>query len=129
MTTPHVLVLDDRLLNQKLFARYLGSQGLRVSVASSVAEAESVLVNDRPALVLLEVYLRHDDGLAFVQRARAQGGPPMVAVTARAHPAARDEALAAGCVGYLSQPVELRALLALTQACLPYAVRSGGDAW
>lgn len=109
-----VLVVEDNPLNRKLLVRLLEAKGYRVAQAASTREAEARLgAGEPPALVLMDVSLPGEDGLALVRRMRAgaHARVPVIAVTAHAMPGDRERALAAGCEDYVTKPVELADLL------------------
>lgn len=116
----HVLVIEDNLVNQKLVMKYLSAKGYRVVGAGTTEEADAAFVADKPGLVLVDVSLPGEDGLSWVRRIRGSGGEavPMVALTAHALPADRERCLAAGCEEFVTKPVELKALLRLTEKYL-----------
>jgi CheY-like chemotaxis protein len=112
-----LLIVEDNPLNQKLLARYLAALGYEVLVAASTAEADLLVAQAPPALVLLDVSLPGEDGLTWLRRRRASGDTwPAVAVTAHALIGDRETALAAGCIGYLAKPISLKALRAMVEA-------------
>lgn len=120
MSAKNVLVIEDNAVNLKLLVRYLTAKGYKVVPASNTQEADAVLSGDKPGLALVDVSLPGEDGLAWVRRIRAGGEAslPMIALTAHALPADRDRALAAGCQEFLTKPINLKELLALTEKYL-----------
>lgn len=114
-----LLVLDDRRVNQKLLSRYLSGRGFEVLTAGSVEEAQAVMAQAPVEAVLAEVFLPGQDALAFVQALKAAGGPRVIAVSSHVLPEQRAEALAAGCVAFIPQPVELAELLRVVHHHLP----------
>ena len=117
MSGKNVLVIEDNAVNLKLLVRYLSAKGYKVVPAFNTQEADAALSSDRPGLALVDVSLPGEDGLAWVRRIRAAGEAslPMIALTAHALPADRDRALAAGCQEFLTKPINLKELLALTE--------------
>jgi CheY-like chemotaxis protein len=116
----HVLVIEDNPVNQKLVVRYLTAKGYRVVGAATTREADTAFGTERPGLVLVDVSLPGEDGLAWVRRTRqtADGDVPMVALTAHALPSDRVRALEAGCQEFITKPVELKRLLEVTRKYL-----------
>lgn len=127
MSDRHVLLIEDNPVNQKLVTRYLTAKGYRVEGASNTAEADAGLAGG-PGLVLVDVSLPGEDGLAWVERARQAGATmPMVALTAHVLPADRDRAIASGCQEFLTKPIELKRLVMLVERYLgPPSPRAPG---
>jgi len=113
MSSGRVLVVDDHPANTKLVTFVLQARGLQVVTAASAEEAMTVLQNEMPSLILMDVQLPGTDGLELTRNLRADpkyASLPIVAVTAYAM--ARDEqaAYAAGCNAFVSKPIDTRAL-------------------
>jgi len=69
------------------------------------------LKSRRPDLILMDVQLPGMDGLTFASSLRSipeAAGVPVVALTSHAMRGDRERAIAAGCVGYLSKPIDVR---------------------
>ena len=76
---------------------------------------------DPPDVVLMDLGLPGIDGWETTRRLRADprtARVPVVAVSAHAHPADREKALAAGCADFETKPVNLLVLLAKLEAVL-----------
>lgn len=104
---PIVLVVDDNALNIRLVQATLQSQGYTVLAAGSVPEAEDLLRQSLPDLILLDVQLPGVDGLTFARQLKAAPDRqeiPIIAVTALAMPGDEARAREAGCDGYISKP-------------------------
>lgn len=123
-----VLIVEDNALNQKLLVRFLRARGFELQTAATTAEAEASLRRAPAALILMDVSLPGEDGLSFVRRLR-QGAilgceqVPVVAITAHALITDREAALAAGCQGHLTKPVDLRQVEAVVREHLAREVR------
>lgn len=120
MSAQTILVLDDNPENLKLVLHYLRAKGFAVQGVSSTAEADAAVATSRPDLVLVDIALPHEDGLRWVQRVRGLRHAPahFVALTAQTDPEVRQRAREAGCEGFLTKPVPLKALLAMVESCL-----------
>lgn len=116
-----MLVVEDNPANLRLVQALLDRAGYRSVAAGSLAEAHQRLAESQPDLVLLDIQLPDGDGLSLVRQLRAgqaAGGVPVVAVTAYAMPGDRERALAAGCAGYLTKPLDTRAFAGQVAAVL-----------
>jgi CheY-like chemotaxis protein len=112
-TSPRILVVDDNEAGQLLVCSVLQLHGFRVDSAGSAAEVLERLSGSRPDLILMDVQLPGQDGLSLTRQLKADPATaaiPIVALTAHAMPGDRDLALAAGCVGYISKPIDTRTL-------------------
>lgn len=113
MAGERVLVVDDNGANARLAAFVLRKAGYEVVTADSAASARAELAQRLPDLVLMDLQLPGTDGLTFTRELRAAPathGLPIVAVTAYAMRGDEERALAAGCDGYLSKPIDTRTL-------------------
>ncbi len=108
-----ILVIEDNPANQLLVQTILEQAGYGVEVTASAADALSILERRRPDLILMDVQLPGQDGLALTRQLKADpttAAIPVAALTAHAMAGVRELALAAGCVGYISKPIDTRAL-------------------
>jgi CheY-like chemotaxis protein len=106
-----ILMVDDNPGNMKLLSFILGKQGYDVRVAGDAEQALSVLKEFRPRLILMDVQLPGMDGLELTRRLKADpayGDVVIIAVTASAMKGDEQEALAAGCDGYITKPIDTR---------------------
>jgi CheY-like chemotaxis protein len=110
-----VLLIEDNEANSMLETAVLEREGFHVEVAGSAAEAKRLLRAVTPAMILMDVQLPGEDGLAYTRElkaSRATSRIPIVALTAHAMAGDRDRALNAGCAGYLSKPIDTRTFAA-----------------
>jgi CheY-like chemotaxis protein len=114
MTTRYrILVVDDNDAGQLLACSVLQLEGFQVDSAGSADQVLERLSAHRPDLILMDVQLPGQDGLALTRQLKADPATaaiPIVALTAHAMPGDREEALAAGCIGYISKPIDTRTL-------------------
>jgi CheY-like chemotaxis protein len=109
--TAHILIIDDNPTNLKLASDVLVSEGFSVEAAQDADEARSILEQRRPDLILMDIALPGMDGLTLTRLLRAQPhvqGIPIVALTASAMRGDDEKALAAGCAGYITKPINTR---------------------
>lgn len=127
MTThPYVLVVDDHPMNVKLLQSVLDAARIRTRVARSADEVTQQLDLELPSLILMDVQLPGTDGLTLTRQLRADpryAKLPIVAVTAYAAPSDERAAFAAGCDGFVSKPIDIRALRDLVQQMLAREAR------
>jgi signal transduction histidine kinase len=118
-----VLVVDDERDTLELFDGILAMSGAEVRRATGAAEALEILAGWRPDVIVSDIEMPYDDGLAFIRRVRALppergGGTPAVAVTAHGSFDNRVRALAAGFQTHLPKPVEPAELVAVVASLL-----------
>jgi CheY-like chemotaxis protein len=108
-----ILVVDDNDGGLLLARAVLEREGFRVDSAGSAEEVLERLNARLPDLILMDVQLPGQDGLSLTRQLKADlatAGIPIVALTAHAMASDRDEALSAGCAGYISKPLDTRTL-------------------
>jgi CheY-like chemotaxis protein len=108
---PLILVVEDNPTNQLLTSSVLERAGYQVLLAESSVEALEHLAAHPPDLILMDVQLPGMDGLSFTRALKSvpeTARIPVVALTAHAMAGDREEALAAGCAGYISKPIDTR---------------------
>lgn len=104
-----ILLVEDNEVNRRLVNVLLRSRNYRVVEAASAAEALHILRTERPDLILMDIQLPDDDGLDVTRMIKADPAThdiPVVAVTSYAMKGDREKALAVGCVGYITKPID-----------------------
>jgi two-component system phosphate regulon response regulator OmpR len=114
-----ILVVDDDLRMRDLLVRYLGGEGHEVKAAADAAAMDKLLARERYDLVVLDLMLPGEDGLAVCRRLRAQGAAPaIIMLTAKGDDVDRIVGLEMGADDYLPKPFNPRELLARINAVL-----------
>jgi CheY-like chemotaxis protein len=112
MSGPHlILVVEDNEANQLLVRAVLELEGFSVDIAGSAPEAVERLQASTPDLILMDIQLPGQDGLSLTRQLKDDPNTadiPVVALTAHAMRGDREEAMTAGCVGYISKPIDTR---------------------
>ena len=106
-----ILVVDDNQFNLALTCAVLERAGYEVEAVSSGEAALAAISERRPELVLMDVQLPGRGGLELTRDLKAEPATaeiPIVALTAHAMRGDDQEALAAGCSGYISKPIDTR---------------------
>src|SRR3954467_3844915 len=119
---PHLLVVDDDRGIRTLISQFLTKHGYRVSSARDGGEMMQVLDSSRIDLIVLDLMMPGEDGLALYRRLRAQPGPsgaiPIIMLTAMGEETDRIVGLEMGADDYLPKPFNPRELLARAKAVL-----------
>ena len=108
---PHVLIVDDDLKIRDLLARYLFTQGFRVTTAADAEMAQASLRGLDFDIVLLDVMMPGISGLELARIIKRERDIPICMLTARAEPEQRIEGLEIGVEDYIPKPFEPRELL------------------
>src|SRR5262245_7199069 len=117
---PHLLLVDDDRQLLALLTAYLEANGYRVSTAGDGAAMRARLADTQVDLIVLDLMLPGEDGLALCRDLRARGVRPIpiLMLTARADEADRIVGLEMGADDYLAKPFASRELLARIRAVL-----------
>ena len=115
---PHILVVDDDPHIRELLEEYLTENALRVSVAMSGKQMSEILSNEAIDLVVLDLRLSGEDGMAIARTLREQSAIPIVMLTGVRDEADRVMGLELGADDYLTKPFSPRELLARIRAVL-----------
>jgi CheY-like chemotaxis protein len=111
-----ILIVDDNPMNLKLVRVLLAAEGYQVGTATNAEEALLAIDSFQPRLILMDIQLPGMDGLELTRRLKAAPATRsaiIVAVTAYAMKGDKERAMAAGCDGYLSKPIDTRTLPAI----------------
>jgi len=111
-TVHRLLIVDDDADIRTLLAEQLGRAGYRVSLAGQGSEMRAVLAREHIDLIVLDLNLPREDGLALCRDLRARSRIPVIMLTARGEAFDRVLGLEMGADDYLAKPFEPRELLA-----------------
>ncbi len=114
----HIAVLDDEVEITVLLANYLQGRGYRVTQVHSGRALMALMQDDPPALVLLDLGLPGEDGLAIARQLRERWRCGLVIVTGRGDAVDKVVGLEVGADDYVTKPFDLRELLARITAVL-----------
>lgn len=106
-----ILVVEDNPANLKLVTDVLEFEGHGIVKAMDAVQAQIILVGALPDLILMDLALPGMDGLTLTRKLKAEVRTrqiPIVALTAFAMKGDARKALNAGCVGYITKPIDTR---------------------
>ena len=115
---PHILVVDDDPQIRALLEEYLAASGLRVSSAATGTQMSQILGDEAIDLVVLDLRLAGEDGMAIARSLREQSAIPIVMLTGVREEADRVMGLELGADDYLTKPFSPRELLARIRTVL-----------
>lgn len=114
-----LLVVDDDQRLRELLKRYLTENGYAVQGVAGGKEMDRVRERELFDLIVLDLMLPDEDGLAICRRLRARGDAvPVIMLTAKGDEVDRIVGLEMGADDYLAKPFNPRELLARIQAVL-----------
>ena len=115
---PHIAVVDDHREIRELVSRYLLQHGYRVSAAEGAREFRKLLEHSVVDLVVLDIMMPGQDGLALCRQLRATSDLPIILLTAMTEETDRIIGLEMGADDYLPKPFNPRELLARIKTVL-----------
>jgi len=110
-----ILLVEDNEVNRRLAGFLLRSQDYQVREAPSAKDAFEILKTEQVDLIVMDIQLPGMDGLEATAKLKAEPATaniPVIAVTSYAMAGDRDKALAAGCSGYVTKPIDKTIFLA-----------------
>jgi two-component system, OmpR family, response regulator len=114
----HLLIVDDDKELCSLLSKFMTRQGYRVSVAHNGLAMTGILEASRIDLVILDLMLPGEDGLALCRRLRSTSTLPIIMLTAMGDDVDRIIGLEMGADDYLAKVANPRELLARVRAVL-----------
>lgn len=106
--TTKVLIIEDNDQNIYLVNFILEKHGFNVVQARNGEEGIRLAIQQEPDLILLDIQLPVMDGYTVARELRkivSMKSVPIIAVTSYAMPGDRENALEAGCSGYIEKPI------------------------
>lgn len=114
-----ILIVDDDPKIRDLTTQYLIDQGLNVHAANGGAEMDNFIASHPVNLIILDLMMPEESGLAICQRLRGSGNlTPIIILTAKGDEIDRIVGLEMGADDYVSKPFNPRELLARINAVL-----------
>ncbi|SFE19575.1 two component transcriptional regulator, winged helix family [Sulfitobacter brevis] len=114
----HLLIVDDDERIRTLLQKFLMRHGFLVTSARDAAHARRILAGLEFDLIVLDVMMPGEDGLALTRSLRETLQTPILLLTAKGETGNRIEGLEAGADDYLPKPFEPKELLLRINAIL-----------
>lgn len=108
-----ILVVDDNQDSRELVIKVLRKETVILFEAVDGEDAMEKVAQERPDLILMDISLPKIDGYEVTRRLkkdRVFSSIPIIALTAHAMKGDMEKALAAGCDGYISKPINIHSL-------------------
>ena len=118
--------MDDEIGTRELLREILTDAGHEVVVAESAVQARKQFLSHRPELVLLDVLLPDEDGMAVLRHwTRSHAGVRVIMLSGKATIEAAVEATRIGALEFLEKPISLQKLLGTVHRALASRPKRG----
>lgn len=108
-----ILIVEDSPPNMRLIEMTLRPKGYELLKATDGEEALNIAIREKPALIIMDIYLPKVNGLEVTKGLRqmpAFNHIPIIAVTAHAMKGDKEKIIEAGCDAYLPKPINTHQL-------------------
>jgi two-component system KDP operon response regulator KdpE len=123
---PLVLIVEDEAPMRRFLRAALSARSFRVTEAASAREGLVAITAEKPDVVLLDLGLPDEDGIAVTRGLREWTDVPIIVLSARGRESDKVAALDAGADDYLTKPFGVNELLARMRVALRHA-RAGPE--
>jgi len=114
----YILIVDDDAEIRGLLGEYLQKQGYRATAVADGKGLRAAMDKSRPDVIILDLMLPGEDGLALCRDLRARSEIPIIMLTARGDETDRIVGLELGADDYVAKPFNPRELLARIKSVL-----------
>lgn len=111
MAGQKILIIEDNPMNMELATDLLEASGYVVIQAGAAEEGIELARAESPDLILMDISLPGMDGLeatGILRQDPTTKDISVIAMTAHAMKGDEEKALAAGCSGYITKPIDTR---------------------
>ena len=106
-----ILIVDDEQESRELISEFLQLKGYQILIAADGQEAITIVKNERPHIVLLDIRMPGLDGIEVLKRIRAiDKGIGIIMITAVKDERVGEQALKLGACDYITKPIDLNDL-------------------
>ncbi len=113
--TPHILIVDDTVINLQILGKMLTDSGYHVTAARSGREALDFLQKKVPDMILLDVMMPVMDGFELCRKIKTNpetAQVPVIFITALTETKDKITGFRAGAVDYITKPLQPEEVLA-----------------
>lgn len=121
-----ILIVDDEPQIRRFLRSGLGTQGYQTIEAGDAATALHELAREAPDLVILDLGLPDQDGLAVIEKIRETSMVPVVVLSVRNDERGKVLALDKGADDYVVKPFGMAELIARVKTALRHRFQSQG---
>lgn len=116
----NILVVDDEMGIRELLSEILGDEGHAVSTAENAQQARDMRAQEKPDLVLLDIWMPDTDGVTLLKEWQRDGllTMPVIMMSGHATIDTAVEATRIGALNFLEKPIALQKLLKAVQQAL-----------
>jgi two-component system, cell cycle response regulator DivK len=117
-----ILIVEDNILNMKLFNDVLIAHGYETLQSRDGTEALTLARRHRPDLILMDIQLPEVSGLQVTKWLKEDKDLqmiPVVAITAFAMKGDEQKIREGGCEGYIAKPISIAGFLRMVERFLP----------
>lgn len=110
-----ILVVEDNRMNLELVSDLLEAHGFQVLKAEDGTDALRMAEESLPDLILMDIQLPGMDGLEVTRQLKKNertSDIDIIALTAHAMRGDEERAREAGCLGYITKPIDTRRFIA-----------------
>lgn len=113
----NILVVDDEMGIRELLSEILGDEGHAVVTAENAQQAREIRAQDKPDLVLLDIWMPDTDGVTLLKEWQRDGmlTMPVIMMSGHATIDTAVEATRIGALNFLEKPIALQKLLKAVQ--------------
>jgi two-component system KDP operon response regulator KdpE len=122
-----VLVVDDEPPILRFLRTSLAAVGHRVVTAENAADALTLLVAEKPDVVILDLGLPDRSGFDVIAEIRKQSSVPIIVLSARSDERSKVQALDLGADDYIGKPFGIAELMARIRAALRHRFQAQGE--
>jgi two-component system OmpR family response regulator len=123
-----ILIVDDDEGIRSLVSSFLGKHGFQTDTAGDPAEMRQKLTDQDYDLIVLDVMMPGEDGLSALRKLQANGGPPVIMLSAVGTDIDKIVGLEMGAEDYMAKPCNPRELLARIRTVLRRRASAAGRA-
>jgi CheY-like chemotaxis protein len=123
-----ILVVDDEVNIVSLVVDLLQDEGYSVRSALNGAQALQIIAQQKPALILMDMYMPQMTGIMLVEHLHSQGISDIPIILMTASPGAAERLAASNTtVDYLAKPFDIDDLLSCVSRYIPAAGANGAS--
>lgn len=121
---PKILIVDDDPVVHMLYKRHLEREGFELLAARNGVEALTVVAQNRPDLIIMDVMMPAKDGIAALRELKqneATRAVPVIVMTANVgeYNTSTQEAMIGGAEGLLTKPLSPAKLVSEVRRIFP----------